>query len=179
MITSLLPRPGPRPLAGLAIVFALVCGDASWGGRAAAQVGDVQVKAAIVLNIAKFVQWPDSTAPLVIGVVGDRALAAVIAEADRRIGGRVVEVRAIEAVGNPAGCDVLYVGAVAPIDAVALLERVSGPVLTIGETATFLRNGGIVRIFFENRRPRFQINRRQADAAGLRLSSQLLSLAAQ
>jgi hypothetical protein len=53
-----------------------------------------------------------------------------------------------------------------------------GAVLTVGETVRFLRDGGMVRLFHEGGRLRFQIDAKIARAAGLRVHAQLLSLAA-
>jgi hypothetical protein len=55
---------------------------------------------------------------------------------------------------------------------------VRGPLLTIGETPRFLRDGGMVHIFLDNQRLRFQVNRGRVDQAGVKISSQALSLAA-
>ena len=57
------------------------------------------------------------------------------------------------------------------------MQRVRGPVLTVGETTQFLRDGGMVRFFVEDNNVRFQINQKNAEAAGLKISSQLLMLA--
>lgn len=143
-------------------------------------VSDIQVKAAFIFNFARFVQWPADTAPLVIGVIGDDALAQAVTKAieGRTIGGRPIEVRRLLATDSPKGCHVLHISNLADQDTSALLVQVHGPVLTIGETPRFLRDGGMVRMFVEDRRMRFQINRRQTDVAGLRISAQLLSLAA-
>jgi hypothetical protein len=51
-------------------------------------------------------------------------------------------------------------------------------VLTVGENPEFLRDGGMVRLYVENSRVRFQISQKNAEAAGLKISSQLLMLAA-
>ena len=64
------------------------------------------------------------------------------------------------------------------LDTSALLAQIQGAVLTVGETPRFLRDGGMVRMFVEDQRMRFEINRRQTDLAGLKISAQLLSLAA-
>ena len=72
----------------------------------------------------------------------------------------------------------LYVGVMRPRDAAELMQRVRGPVLTVGETAQFLRDGGMVRFYLQNNKVRFQINQKNAEAAGLKVSSQLLALAA-
>ncbi len=143
-------------------------------------VSEFQVKAAFIFNFAKFVQWPAESGALVIGVVGNEALAQAVTRAieGRTIAGRSIEVRHLLATDSPAGCHVLHISNLAEQDTSALLVRVQGAVLTIGETPRFLRDGGMVRVFVEDRRLRFQINRRQTDVAGLRISAQLLSLAA-
>ena len=51
------------------------------------------------------------------------------------------------------------------------------PVLTVGEGTEFLDDGGMVEFFVEQNKIRFNINQAQADAEGVRLDSQLLSLA--
>jgi hypothetical protein len=58
------------------------------------------------------------------------------------------------------------------------MERVTGPILTVGETPQFLRDGGMVRFHIENNKVRFQINQKNAETAGLKVSSLLLALAA-
>jgi hypothetical protein len=143
-------------------------------------VSDIQVKAAFIFNFAKFVQWPADGGAIVIGVVGDEALAQAVTRAieGRTISGRPIEVRRLRATDSPKGCHVLHISNLTDQDTSALLVQVQGPVLTIGETPRFLRDGGMVRMFVEDRRMRFQINRRQTDVAGLRISAQLLSLAA-
>jgi hypothetical protein len=53
----------------------------------------------------------------------------------------------------------------------------SGGVLTVGETRQFLEEGGLVRFYVEANRLRFQIDAEGAQREGLKISSQLLSLA--
>lgn len=172
-------RSRPQSLAALATAMALVCA----GGVAqatGAPTRDLQVKAAFLFNFARFVQWPASTAPLVVCVAGDQALAAAVARTveGRTIEGREVEVRVVNPGDHPSGCHVLHFGQFAEVDALALMARVHGSTLTVGETPRFLRDGGMIRLFIEDQRLRFQVNRGQTAAAGLQLSSQLLSLAA-
>ena len=72
----------------------------------------------------------------------------------------------------------LFVGAMRPHDAAALMQRVRGAVLTVGETVQFLRDGGMIRLFIENGRLRFADQPEERGSAGLKISSQLLMLAA-
>ena len=48
----------------------------------------------------------------------------------------------------------------------------------MGESVQFLRDGGMVRFYVEKNKMRFQISQKNAEAAGLKVSSQLLALAA-
>lgn len=171
-------RPTPlRWLAGAAMAVAMLLPVPA----GAQTVAEAELKAAFLFNFAKFVQWPAEAGPLVVGVAGDEALATAVGKlvAGRTIDGRPIEVRALPRGRAPEGFHVLHVSSLlGDQDTAALLARVRGPVLTIGETPRFLRDGGMVRIFIEDQRLRFQVNRGQTDAAGVKISSQALSLSA-
>jgi len=51
------------------------------------------------------------------------------------------------------------------------------PVLTVSDSDTFTKRGGIVQIFVESGKMKFRINSRSARRARLQLSSRLLALA--
>jgi hypothetical protein len=173
---------GVRP-AVLAGVLSLVVPGVAWSEGPLEQnpVGEAQVKAAVLFNIAKFVQWPGRTdSPLTIGIVGDDAFADVVATTVKgeRINSRELVTRRLATGDDPAGCHVLFVGAIPARDAAEVLHRARGPVLTVGESVRFLRDGGMVRFYVENKKIRFEISQKNAEAAGLKVSSQLLTLAA-
>lgn len=163
------------------LVVALAGG--AWPATAAVSpsLNELQVKAAFLFNFTRFVAWPAAGRPIAICIAGNAALTAAAAAIvrGRLVDGRPVEARALDIARSVDGCDLLYLADVKADDALAVLARVRGPVLTVGEAPRFLRDGGMVRIFVENKRMRFQVNRRQTDLAGLKISSQLLSLASQ
>ena len=178
LLAGVLARP-----ALLAGVLALVApGVISWGGTLEAlPVTESQVKAAFLYNFASFVVWPGpSDGPLVIGIAGDDAFAEIVGQVvrGRKVNNREFQTRRVKSADDPSGCHMLYVGVMRPHDAAELMERVRGPVLTVGETPQFLRDGGMVRFYLENNKVRFQINQKNAETAGLKVSSQLLALAA-
>jgi hypothetical protein len=151
------------------------------GTLEAVAVTDSQVKAAFLYNFASFVVWPGTSAgPLVIGIAGDDAFAEIVAQTvrQRKVNGREFQTRRMKSADDPSGCHILYVGVMRPHDATELMERVTGPILTVGETPQFLRDGGMVRFHIENNKVRFQINQKNAETAGLKVSSLLLALAA-
>jgi hypothetical protein len=147
----------------------------------ARQIGDAQVKAAFLFNLAKFVQWPTEEAgPLVIGIAGDVAFAEVVAKTvlGHKVTGRHLETRRLNGGDDPSGCDIVFIAAMRSHEEDDWLQRIRGPVLTVGESTRFLRSGGIVRLYAEGRKVRFQVNQKNSETAGLKLSSQLLTLAA-
>ena len=165
-----------RPLA-LAALLLCLCPP-----PAAAQLHEEsQVKAAFLFNFAKFVHWPGlAQGSLVMGVVGDERLAEVLQALvkGRTFEGRTFTVRALRYADDPAGCDLLYIAPSRQREDAGMLERTRGPVLTVGETVQFLRDGGIIRLFRDDSRLRFQIDAKAAQAAGLKVHAQLLSLSA-
>lgn len=141
------------------------------------QVEEYHVKAALLVNFTKFVQWPHDGA-LTLCVVGDAPGLDQALDA-REVKGRQIVTRRLEVRDDASRCDVLFIGAsVGRFTGDVLARLALAPVLTVGETDPFLNDGGIVRFFVEANRIRFQINAKAADQRGLKISSQLLSLAA-
>jgi hypothetical protein len=58
-----------------------------------------------------------------------------------------------------------------------LRAAAGAPTLTVGETASFIDQGGIINFILENGRVRFQIDPKAAARADLRISSHLFRLA--
>jgi hypothetical protein len=50
-------------------------------------------------------------------------------------------------------------------------------VLTVGDSARFTKLGGIIRLYKENDRLRFEVNVSRAQSAGLRIRPKMLGLA--
>jgi hypothetical protein len=57
------------------------------------------------------------------------------------------------------------------------LNSLGRGVLTVGEGVPFVREGGMIGFVIDNRRVRFDINQAAVEAAGLKMSSKLLSVA--
>lgn len=156
----------------------------SWGplGHAAVEIYDM--KAAFLYNFAKFVEWPDKALPpdqepFTICVQGEERMqqAADRILQDKQVQGRPVSVRLVRAQEDAPLCQVLFVDATVGAQA----ERVGGlsktfPVLTVGESDRFLQWGGIIKLFVEDGRLRFEISPQAAARAQLRVSSKLLKL---
>ena len=143
---------------------------------AAAQPSDSnELKAAIVLNILKFVDFPDdqnTTLELCIqqNVGAARQLRAL---SGQRTKGRVVRTK-IVAGSNFRDCDVVYVPRSSP--SAAGLAQANGR-LVMGDGARFIDGPGTVGLVRTGGQIRFEINLRQAKADNLKISSRLVRLA--
>ncbi len=150
----------------------------------------IKVKAAYLLNFAKFVTWPigtfqDEHSPIIIGIVGDDPFGLVLDQTikDKTVSGRELKIqrflwRAGEGVSAVKQCHLLYVSPSLGDDTDDLILALAGaPVLMIGEGTEFAKSGGALGFIMEEGRIVFWANMKAADAARLQLSSQLLKLA--
>lgn len=143
--------------------------------------GEYEVKAAIVYNILKFVEWPQDgpgSPELRICVVGDMLDAAPFFELEelQAAGRRVTVVRSgPESVRD---CQVLFLAIQDERRLHTLVRSVKGaPVLTITEHPGSCRSGSVVNFIIADRKVGFEINASAARRAGLKVSSKLLKLA--
>ncbi len=143
-----------------------------------------EIEAAFLYNFAKFVDWPPEafsspTDGLRLCILGDHPSSAELQPLIRgkMIGGHPVQAQRVE-VAQVTSCHILFIGVSESVRTQEVLRRVDGgSVLTVGETAEFVGQGGMISLVVENNRIRFEVNLRAAQAARLKLSSKLLTLA--
>ena len=139
-------------------------------------------KAELVLEIARYVEWPsggrgDASTPFVVGVLGDDPLRPELRRrlTGQRIQGRPVEVRPFANLDEVDPSPVLFVGREKARLLPVILDFLDGAsVLTVGESDDFLELGGIVRLIDGPDRVAFEINLAAAERRRLRLSAPLL-----
>jgi len=146
---------------------------------------EYQVKAAFLYNFAKFVEWPpqvfsSAAEPISICVLGPDPFGATLREtvSGKDVSGRPFLVRPLQDVRQVAGCRILFVSSSerGVLSSILAGTKTTG-VLTVGETESFLRQGGIINFKIDGGKVRFAINLDAAQQAGIRVSSKLLSLA--
>jgi len=152
---------------------------------------EYKIKAAYLLNFAKFVEWPTNrfptaTSPIKVGVLGKDPFGA---DLDRIMAERVIEGRKFEIIraSEPEAslsCHIVFVSSSERRQFPQIIEALhKANVLTVGEHEQFLEQGGIVRFFLHDdpvrseSTVRFEINAPAAQKAGLRISSKLLQIA--
>jgi len=146
---------------------------------------EYKIKAVYLLNIARFVKWPTNAfaaadSPLVVCILGENPFDNELQKlmSGRVVGGRTVVVKQEATAAAAKLCQVVFIPASEQANLRLHLATLrTAPVLTIGETPEFLDEGGVIEFFVQQNKVRFDINKAQADAAGVQLDSQLLSLA--
>lgn len=151
---------------------------------AAAQLAsEEELKAAVLFNLLKFVQWPEETLAtsetLDLCVVGDQAFAKRLV---RTIGKRHVHGKPVRILETAPGqdvpaCHAIFLPARQEQFLPAILKREESNTLLMSDVEDFAEKGGTVGLVRIRSRIRFEINNAAARRADLKLSSRLLRLA--
>lgn len=178
-------RPGGRRAAVAALLALFVLGSSP---RLLAQDGpsEYEVKAAFLFNFGKFVQWPNeafvqTADALVVGVLGDDPFDGALERmvASRSVQGKRIVVRRLKHAREVTGCHILFVSPSAESQWPAILKTLNGaPVLTVSDIRGFADRGGAINLYLDQRRVRFTVNLKATERARLKMSSQLLKVAA-
>jgi hypothetical protein len=144
-----------------------------------------RVKAAFLYKFSGYVDWPDGAfarpdTPLVIGVLGDDALAAETAQAvaGRSVGGRPLAAKRLALADVAAGAHVLFVARSETARFAQVLKALPpGPVLVVTESEAAFRQGSAINFVLVDGRVRFDVALDAAERRGAKLSSRLLAVA--
>lgn len=177
-------RPLRAPvLSACALALILVAG-CLWPARPTAAEGTTEyaVKAAFLLNFAKFATWPAGAAPpgadLTICVLGTDPFGPYLdALAGKDVHGRTVRVRRVSLADAPS-CRVVFLSGSETDRLETVLDALADrPVLTVGDTPGFAERGVMINLVLRDRKVRFRINHAASRDAGISLSAHLLRLA--
>jgi hypothetical protein len=146
------------------------------------------VKAAILFNFIRFVEWPvsivpDPDAPRVVAIFGQDALQAKVvdlaASAALASSVSVLEVKDLDHLAASLGqIQVLYIARSAKKDIPRILGLLQArAVLTICDDENFVRQGGMMNYVRNDSRIRFDINLDEAEKSQLKMSAKLFGLA--
>jgi hypothetical protein len=147
------------------------------------RVDEYKLKAAVLYNLAKFVEWPDDafadpSAPLVVCVLGVDPFGTALDDTLRghSVGGHATVAKRIA--DMTPGCHVLFVANSEAKRLPAILERTrTWSVLIVGEAAGFIDRGGMIALATDDDRVRFDVNLAAADRARIKISSRVMALA--
>src|SRR5829696_3597225 len=119
---------------------------------------EYKVKAAYLLNFAKFVEWPTNrfptaTSTMKVGVLGKDPFGADLDRimADRVIEGRKFEIIRANEPEETVACQIVFVSSSERRRFPQIIETLhKANVLTVGEHEQFLEQGGIIRFFLHD-----------------------------
>ena len=148
-------------------------------------INEHRVKAAFFYHFANFVDWPIETfkatqGHLRICVMGKDPFGDLLDEAlaNRKVKDYPFEIRRNPPVTEITHCHLLYLPATSSSILRTLGRGISKKdILTVGETLEFMKQGGMVQFFIDNKKIRFAINTDVVNQTNLKVSSKLLRLA--
>lgn len=143
-----------------------------------------KLKAGFLFHFVKYVEWPASSfpskdAPIVVGIIGKDSIASDIKAAlsGQTVESRPLSVRQITDESEKGECHLLYICASEKKRLNKILEaQKSRKVLTVSDIEHFDEEGGIIAFRKDGQNIRFRVNKKEAEKAGLKISSKLLQL---
>lgn len=177
---------GPRRPVADRILAAVLAAALAGAPAARAQSAEYQVKAAFLYNFAKFVEWPPGPATaradeLRLCVFGEDPFGDdldALAEG-KAVQNKWLRVARVSTLDDVQQCQVVFISSIDIGDLAPILRKAhDAHALTVGESHEFVSQGGIISFVMEGNKVRFEINTASAERANLRISSQLLKLAA-
>lgn len=148
----------------------------------AQSLSEYKLKAGYVANFIKlteFKSWPAIKNEIVICIFGnDDTLGSFASISEKPLLRWILRTENNPESGRLELCDVVFLARTydQPADKI-LRSLIKRPVLTIGESASFIEQGGMIRLYEENDRVRFEISHERAESVGIGFSSKLLALA--
>jgi hypothetical protein len=178
-------------VAACALVFALGMVSTLHAPRASAQaptatpaLSEGQVKAALVFNFARYIEWPPTSFaapadPFTICNLGRDTLGGALqAFEGPQLNNRSVKVRNTLTPDDTRGCQVVFIAESEERRLLPILKSLQDkPILPVSDIAGFAEAGGAIAIVQGETRLQFDVNRRAIENAKLKASSNLLKLA--
>lgn len=164
----------------LALLLPSVC--------ATATVEEYTIKAGLVFNFIKFIDWPttafvNDSDPYRLCIFSPKDVSTSFSQLEKHSAkGRAIKVAMLTELTpiTVETCHILYTTETADTQGfLGTRLAPNQPVLTIGETELFARDGGIINFVVVDNRVKFEINTGAARARQLRISSKLSALAVQ
>lgn len=166
----------------VAWVIAIGCLGGLLPAQAAEKYSEAAVKAAFIHRFSGYVDWPGDVAAtrLTIAVMGDAEVASQLEALVARQSsfGRPTEVVRATKPAELGAAQIVYLGTATRREVRNLIAAVATrPVLTVTDDERGLDQGATVNFLVVDRRVRFEVSLTAAQRAGLRISSDMLSVA--
>ncbi|MBF0694696.1 MAG: YfiR family protein [Flavobacterium sp.] len=154
-------------------------------GFAQTPTAEYKVKAAFVYNLTHFVTWPETEfaspdAPLVIGIYGENPFGYFLEQMikDEFVQGHELKLQHITDIDKAKDCHLLYINVDESKDLQSIITKLKNKrTLTVSDAPTFVKIGGMVRLFTVNDKINIEINLEEVRCEQLQISAKLLKLA--
>ena len=170
------------------VLLGMLCALGSAGALPAGEASqEYQLKAAFLINFAKFIAWPEESflpgkQEFVLCVAGEDPFGTTLNIArSKTISNRPVRVELVDSIGksSSSGCHLLFVSR----SEQGRLNQLSGmsggsAMVTVSDIEGFVHTGGMIEFITRNDRLAFLINQTVMKRHGLHASASLLDLAA-
>jgi YfiR/HmsC-like len=167
-----------------ACVCALLMACVSSASLAQTALSEAQLKTALVLNFARYVDWPEASFsngvdPLVVCLIGRDTLGGALSSLEgKQIRNRPIKVKTGVSGEEIRSCHVAFISDSEERRIVPLLRGLADkPILTVSDIGGFVEAGGAIGIVQGETRLQFDVNRRALEQSQLKASSNLLKLA--
>ncbi|MBD3291183.1 DUF4154 domain-containing protein [candidate division KSB1 bacterium] len=173
----------------LLICLVIVLSFTSFSGSLALQTNtkpyDYEVKAAFIINFAKFINWQHSAfesidSPFYIGILGDNPFNSELEKlvSGKKLKGREVRILYFNKFQDFKFCHILFISRSEKKRVKHIFKALkTNGILTISDIENFIEYGGTIGFIMKNKKIRFEINLASANNANLTISSKLLRLA--
>lgn len=140
------------------------------------------VKAAVVVQLVQFIEWPKSALPAAnrpvdLCVLGGDQWVPLLREAAQgeSVNGHPIKITRIGKAPEALICHILVIGAAIEQEWLDLVAKL--PILTVSGEDNGPARGAMVNLTIESGRTRFKLDLERAEKARIRFSSKLLQLA--
>ncbi len=146
------------------------------------EISEPTIKALFIYNFTKYIEWPveKDHAHIVIGFYGPSAVIDELKKicANKKVKDRDLEIREANDVNEAEKCDIFFIPRNESSVFKYLNEQLQGKgVLIVTEEKGMAQKGSSINIIEVDDKIRFELNENSVKQAGLKISSQLLTLA--
>lgn len=139
-----------------------------------------KIKTVFVFNFTKYIQWSNEGQEFIIGVVGgdDETLTAFRSMADQKsISSKKITIKEIDNTTDYASCNIIYITESKSSKLVEVKSKNLKNILIVTEKAGMAEKGSGINFVKKDGKLRFELNEKEVEKCGLKVSSQLKGLA--
>ncbi len=156
----------------LCVLCCLVCSPQSYADTP--PVDEYKIKAGYLFNFTKFITWSEEDmSTFNICILGNDPFGELIDPIEQRLAfNRPIKLFRLTAISKEPHCHIVYVSAGISAKSLGLYKNM----LTVGEDASFIGQGGMIAFVKQQDKIKLQINLNPLQQSGLKISAKLLEV---